>query len=55
MRSLRFSEVPLDEAIYERFGDILGRYPKWDLTKDFFYTVVEKPAKPRKPRAGRRG
>ena len=43
MHSLRFSETPLDEALYERFDDILGRYPKWDLTKDFFYTVVEKP------------
>lgn len=43
MRSLRFSETPLDEPFYERFSDILGRYPKWDLTKDFFYTIVEKP------------
>ncbi len=43
MHSLRFSETPLDQAFYERFEDILGRYPTWDLTKDFFYTVVEKP------------
>jgi SAM-dependent methyltransferase len=43
MHSLRFSETPLDEAFYERFSDILGRYPKWDLTKDFFHTVLEKP------------
>jgi SAM-dependent methyltransferase len=47
MRSLRFSETPLDEAFYERFDDILGRYPRWDLTKDFFYTVLEKPAAPK--------
>lgn len=43
MHSLRFSETPLDEAFYERFSHILGRYPKWDLTKDFFQTVLEKP------------
>lgn len=43
MHSLRFSETPLDEAFYERFDNILGRYPKWDLTKDFFHTVLEKP------------
>lgn len=43
MRSLRFRETPLDEAFYDRFDNILGRYPKWDLTKDFFYTVLEKP------------
>ena len=43
IRSLRFSETPLDEGLYERFDNILGRYPKWDLTKDFFHTVVEKP------------
>jgi SAM-dependent methyltransferase len=43
MRSLRFSETPLDEEFYDRFEDILGRYPRWDLTKDFFYTIVQKP------------
>ncbi|MFL5680878.1 MAG: class I SAM-dependent methyltransferase [Chloroflexota bacterium] len=43
IHSLRFSEAQLDEAIYERFDNILGRYPKWDLTKDFFYVVLEKP------------
>lgn len=46
MHSLKFSETPLDEAFYERFSDILGRYPKWDLTKDFFHTVLEKPRQP---------
>jgi SAM-dependent methyltransferase len=43
IRSLKFRETPLDEAFYQRFEDILGRYPKWDLTKDFFDAVVEKP------------
>jgi SAM-dependent methyltransferase len=46
MHALRFSETPLDEEFYERFSHILGRYPKWDLTKDFFQTVLEKPRLP---------
>jgi len=43
MHSLKFRETPIDEPFYERFCDILGRYPRSDLTKDFFYTIVEKP------------
>jgi hypothetical protein len=43
IHSLRFSETPLDEAFYERFANILSRYPRWDLEKDFFHVVVEKP------------
>jgi SAM-dependent methyltransferase len=41
--ALRFLETPLDEAFYDRFDNILGRYPRWDLTKDFFNVVLEKP------------
>jgi SAM-dependent methyltransferase len=44
IRALRFTETPLDEAFYERFSNILSRYPRWDLTKDFFQVVVEKEA-----------
>jgi SAM-dependent methyltransferase len=43
IRSLRFSERPIDEAFYERFESILGRYPRWDLERDFFHVVLEKP------------
>ena len=43
-RALRFTEADLDEAFYQRFEGILGRYPRWDLTKDFFQVVLEKPA-----------
>ncbi|MDQ2965945.1 MAG: class I SAM-dependent methyltransferase [Chloroflexota bacterium] len=45
LRALRFTEKPLDEAFYSRFEGVLGRYPRWDLTKDFFHVVVEKPAR----------
>jgi SAM-dependent methyltransferase len=43
IRSLRFEKTPLDEPFYERFSDILGRYPRWDLETDFFHVVLEKP------------
>lgn len=43
LRSLRFTEKPFDEAFYRRFEGVLGRYPRWDLTKDFFHVVAEKP------------
>jgi SAM-dependent methyltransferase len=44
VRALRFTETDIDETFYRRFEDILGRYPRWDLTKDFFQVVLEKPA-----------
>ena len=44
IRALRFTDTDLDEAFYTRFEDILGRYPRWDLTRDFFQVVLEKPA-----------
>jgi SAM-dependent methyltransferase len=43
IRMLRFSERELDEAFYKRFEDVLARYPRFDLTKDFFTVVLEKP------------
>lgn len=41
--SLRFSESAFDEAFYRRFEHILGRYPRWDLARDFFHVVARKP------------
>lgn len=43
IRSLRFSERPLDVAFYARFEAELGRYPRRDLERDFFRVVLEKP------------
>ena len=40
---VNFTERPLDEEFYKRFEDVLGRYPKWDLTKEFFVAVLRKP------------
>ena len=43
MESLDFSESVFDEEFYQRFEGILGRYPRWDLTRDFFHVVLRKP------------
>lgn len=32
--------TPIDEAFYQRFIDKLGRYPRFDLEKDFIYMVL---------------
>jgi SAM-dependent methyltransferase len=43
LRHLSFTESPFDENFYTRFENILGRYPRWDLTRDYFLVVLEKP------------
>jgi SAM-dependent methyltransferase len=43
LRHLKFTETAIDEEFYTRFEDILSRFPRWDLTKDFFLAVLEKP------------
>ena len=45
IRMLRFTERALDEDFYRRFEDVLGRYPRSDLTRDFFTVVLEKPSR----------
>lgn len=40
---LRFTVTPIDEEFFHRFGDILYRYPRWDLERDFFTVVLRKP------------
>ncbi|MGH9159229.1 MAG: class I SAM-dependent methyltransferase [Vicinamibacteraceae bacterium] len=43
IRHLHFDESAFDEEFYYRFEDILGRFPRCDLTKDYFLVVLEKP------------
>lgn len=45
IRDVRFERVPLDREFYERFEGVLGRYPEWDLTTDYFLAVLERPAR----------
>lgn len=44
LRHVHFQEAEWDEEFYRRFEDMLGRYPKRDLKRDFFLAVLEKPA-----------
>jgi len=41
--AMRFSESAFDEPFYRRFEGILGRYARWDLSRNFFHVVVRKP------------
>ena len=43
IRALQFTGQPIDEAFYQRFESVLGRYPRTDLAHDFFEVVLEKP------------
>jgi SAM-dependent methyltransferase len=42
IRSLAFTQYPLDEAFYRKFEDVLGRYPRADLERGFFQVVLER-------------
>lgn len=38
-----FTENPIDEDFYSRFEDVLGRYPRADLRRDYLLLVLRKP------------
>jgi SAM-dependent methyltransferase len=38
-----FTETPIDEPFYQRFEDVLGRYPRTDLRRDYLLLVLRKP------------
>lgn len=40
VRRETFSRTPLDEEFYHRFEEILGRYPRWDLERDFIQVIL---------------
>jgi SAM-dependent methyltransferase len=42
--SRHFTETPIDEDFYARFEDVLGRYPRTDLRRDYVLYVLRKPA-----------
>lgn len=43
IRALQFDHYPIDDAFYERFEDVLGRYPRRDLERGFFTVVLQRP------------
>ena len=44
LRKVSFTRHDFDEEFYQRFHDVLGRIPRWDLERDFFTAILEKPA-----------
>ena len=44
IRLVNFTKAPMDREFYERFENVLGRFPEWDLQTDYFLVVLEKPA-----------
>ena len=42
-RKVSFRETEIDEDFYRRFEDVLGRFPRRDLRRDFFTVILEKP------------
>ena len=40
VQKLWWSKMPIDEEFYLRFEDVLGRYPRYDLERDFLYAIV---------------
>jgi SAM-dependent methyltransferase len=43
LRRVNFQEADWDEEFYLRFEDMLGRYSRRDLRRDFFLAVLQKP------------
>jgi len=39
---ITYSTTPIDEQFYQRFSDILERYPRYDLERDFLHAVLIK-------------
>ena len=50
VENLSFSITPIDEPFYRRFADILERYPRYDLERDFLHATL----RPAGGRPGRR-
>lgn len=41
-KEVSYTTTPIDEAFYRRFSDILERYPRYDLERDFLQAVLVK-------------
>lgn len=42
LRDLKYTLRPIDEPFYQRFVDVLGRYPRFDLERDFIKVHLRK-------------
>jgi SAM-dependent methyltransferase len=51
-KQVRVSDPIFDEDLYTRFEEVLGAYPKWDLSHDVIFAVLARPTDtPRAPSA----
>lgn len=44
LHSVIFTKSEWDEPFFRRYEDILGRYPRRDLERDYFLAILQKPA-----------
>jgi hypothetical protein len=40
---VRVSDPIFDEDLYTRFEEVLGAYPKWDLSHDVIFAILVRP------------
>jgi SAM-dependent methyltransferase len=48
-RKVWLTPSTFDAGFYQRFADELSRYPRFDLSHDFVYAVLERPSDPTRP------
>ena len=41
--AISFSVTPIDETFYRRFADVLERFPRYDLERDFIHAALRRP------------
>ena len=41
--TISFSNTPIDEVFYRRFADVLERFPRYDLERDFIHAALRRP------------
>ena len=53
-RKVWLTESTFDAPFYERFEDVLSRYPRFDLSHDFVHAVLERPRNATRSATGHR-
>ena len=48
-RKVWLTPSTFDAGFYQRFADVLSRYPRFDLSHDFVYAVLERPSETTRP------
>ena len=48
---VRVSDPIFDDDFYARFEEVLGAYPRWDLSRDVIFATLVRPKQPAKPKS----